>query len=311
MSLSSIDRAADTELLSKKSLFDQYVRQQKNSLSAYSFVNVFLWKDFFTFKFEIIESNLCVFAQNEIGCFLYLPPLGNRTSPKAIEKCFALMQEINGGSGVSRIENVDKAQLPFFWTDQYSVYLKSQDYCYYRQNLTELKGNGLKDKRNLYNAFIKNHKYRFLPYKSEMEKACLDLYEAWAQDRRQSNAEEVFVQMLEDNRRVHTAALKYHTELGLTGRVVESDGKIKAYTFGYPLNEEMFCVLFEIADLEIKGLPAYIFREFCDDETVRPYKFINAMDDFAMPNLQRTKLSYQPLVLVPSYTVSLKSWKGK
>ena len=77
-----------------------------------------------------------------------------------------------------------------------------------------------------------------------------------------------------------------------------------AYTFGYPLNEQTFCVLFEIADLFCSGLGVFIFREFCRDAALTPYKFINVMDDFELNNIQRTKDSYRPVVLFPCYVVS-------
>jgi hypothetical protein len=37
---------------------------------------------------------------------------------------------------------------------------------------------------------------------------------------------------------------------------------ICAYTFGYALNEDIFCVLFEVADLSLTGLPVYILPSF-------------------------------------------------
>ena len=41
----------------------------------------------------------------------------------------------------------------------------------------------------------------------------------------------------------------------LIGRVVKVKGEIKAYTFGFEINDDMFCVYLETADLKIKGLP--------------------------------------------------------
>jgi len=81
--------------------------------------------------------------------------------------------------------------------------------------------------------------------------------------------------MLEENRGVHELVMRYYNQLGLIGRVVLVEGQVKAYSFGFPLGGNMFCVLFEITDLDIKGLPVYIFREFCRDEVLEQYQFIN------------------------------------
>ena len=130
------------------------------------------------------------------------------------------------------------------------------------------------------------------------------MYDRWAQERRRKNADPVYVQMLEENRAVHRLAMAYQKDLGLVGRIIRIDGKIKAYTFGYPLNIEIFCDLFEIADLKIKGLPTFAFREFCWDAEAAQYKFINVMDDFALPNVERTKLSFKPVAMLPVYTIT-------
>ena len=109
--------------------------------------------------------------------------------------------------------------------------------------------------------------------------------------------------MIEDNEKVHAAALKSHKELGLVGRVVKIDGKIVAYTFGYHLNSRTFCVLFEIADLSYNGLAVYTFHSFCKDAALESYSFINVMDDFELDNVKATKMSFRPSVLLPTYTI--------
>src|SRR3989442_1000484 len=63
-----------------------------------------------------------------------------------------------------------------------------------------------------------------------------------------------------------------------------------------------FCILFEIADRNVKGLGAYTFREFCRE--LESYELINTMDDSGLEGLRRAKLAYHPLRLIESYIVS-------
>lgn len=295
-----------TALLDRKELIQRYLKETSAHLSSFSFANIFAWQEFFRFDLRIIGESLCIFAHNDVGCFMYLPPLGGHVSLETMDACFEIMEEINGGNGVSRIENVAAHQLPLFPSDKFNYFNKGYEYCYYRNDIAALAGNRYKSKRSSCNHFVKNNAFRYLPYEETMLEACAHLYQEWAQTRRQAYGDNnaVYVQMLEENAKIHRLAMQHCRELGLLGRVVEVDGKIKAYSFGYPLNQDIFCILFEIADLAVNGLAVFIFREFCRDAAVVPYKFINVMDDFELANIRQTKMSFQPVLLFPSYVIS-------
>ena len=294
-----------TTLLDEKSRIERYLQEAPAQLSSFSFVNIFTWQEFFQFELEVIDGNLCIFAKHEAGTFLYLPPLGKNVSAKTIQICFERMDKVNRNKGVSRVENVQAYQLPLFPVEEFSHYNKGYEYCYYRKDIADLTGDPYKSKRSSYNHFAKNYTFQYLPYEDSMREDCAALYQSWAQSRRPVYADNaVALQMLEENAGVHQLALRHYKELGLTGRVVVIDGNVMAYTFGYPLNEQTFCVLFEIADLFCNGLGVFIFREFCRDAQIAPYKFINVMDDFELSNIQRVKDSFPPVVLFPCYVVS-------
>ena len=292
------------DLLSKKSLVCQYLSYRKHYLSSYSFVNLFAWVDFFDFEFREIDGNLCIFAQNNVGRFLYFPPLGKVVSLQAVKESFAFMKE----SRVARIENVGEADLKNFPDTKYRRQPKAYEYCYYKKDLVALKGNLFKSKRSSYNQFVKNHKAKVVSYEPKMLADCLALYKTWKANRTAKyKEEEIFCHMLEENERVHERILKHVRELDLEARVVVVQNKIKAYSVGYALNDQTFCVLFEIADLLLTGLAVYIFREFCADPKLKAYSFINVMDDFEMKQVAQTKLSYNPILLLPSYSVTPKT----
>ena len=295
------------ELFKYKPLLEAYLHEVPTELSSYSFVNVLAWKDFFTFDFQVIDENLCIFAAQDMGTFLYLFPLGKNVSPSTIETCFSRMRERNRGRGVSRIENVDQRFLPLLPEQKFSVYLKGYEYCYFRKDLAALLGNAYKSKRNAYNHFIKQHTFSCEAYSPEMLSSCVDLYARWVEQRKAVCRDPVAVQMLEENRSVHRLVMEYFQELGMLGRVAFVDGKLQGYSFGYALNEHTFCVLLEVTDLSIKGLSVYLFKTFCSDPQLAKFKFINVMDDFALDNIKATKLSFRPSLMFPSYTVSLRS----
>ncbi|HOY08808.1 MAG TPA: phosphatidylglycerol lysyltransferase domain-containing protein [Candidatus Omnitrophota bacterium] len=292
-----------TDVGQHKALVQKYLREQPFLLSAYSFVPLFLWQDFFRFYFEIIDGQLCIFAENEIGSFLSLPPLGREISPGAARECFRRMAQRNAGSGVSRIENVDFRQRAAF-PDGAAFYLRGYEFLYYKKDIIGLKGNAYKSKRFDYNHFIKIYDAAYLPFCESMADECLKLYDQWQEGRKRKYADDVYRHMLSENRRIHELAMRHAVWLDLVGRVVLVGGEIKAYTFGYWIHDGIFCVLLEVSDLECKGLPVFIFHEFCADEELAGARFINTMDDFEMTELKRAKALFRPVLQLPVYTVT-------
>lgn len=294
-------------LLDQKPLVEKYLGETARPLSAFSFTNIFAWKDFFEFDFKVLDDCLCVFAKNPTGSFLYLPPLAKVISSAAVDECFAVMEEINGGSGVTRIENVSAEQLSFFLTEKFTHYKKGDEYCYNRDDIASLQGKAYRSKRSSYNQVAGNYSCDYVPYEEGMIDECLGLYGRWAGGRKEKQPDDdIYCTMLDENTTVHETVLRHYQPLGLTGRVVRIGGEIKAYTFGFPVNAGMFCVLFEVADPDVKGLATYIFREFCRDADVLPYKVINGMDDFGLDNIRDVKMSFGPCALLPLYVITKK-----
>lgn len=301
-----IETVTPQNLLEHRVLIEEFLRKRSHRLSAFSFVNIVAWKDFFDFSYTMIDGNLCIFAKNSIGCFLYLPPLGEAISSKALKECFRIMDEVNGNKGVSRIENIEEEDLSLFSPEEYSPYKKCDEYVYLRDNIAGLKGNSYKSQRADYNHFSKNFHHKYLPYSGEIQQECRDLFENWAQKRLRDCRDDIYRQMIDDSRAVHRMILEDGLSLGVVGSVVKVKGRIKAYTFGFPLNPNTFCILLEIADLTVKGLPAFIFSEFCRDLRVECFQFINVMDDFGLENIKKTKLSFHPVKIIPAYVISRK-----
>ena len=293
------------ELLSFQAALDRYLQKTSTALSSRSFANIYAWQDFFQFRFEEIDGNLCVFATEEAGTFLYLPPLGESISPKAVEYSFERMRQINKSSSVTRIENVSQEQLKFFATDKYKIYKKGYEYLYFRNDLVRLKGQAYKSKRHACRHFEKSFSAAFLGYDPSMAKECLELFAEWQKHKRLTLTEDIDLALLEDALSVHRRVLTDFQQLNVIGRVVEVNARIAGYTFGYFVGQETFCDLLEITDPQYSGLGAYIFNQLCQDPALLGVKFINVMDDCAPQNVNRTKRSFRPAALLPVYNVSL------
>ena len=280
-----------------------YLLKSKTSLSARHFVDIFIWKDLFQIFWVIIEDELGIFYQDKIGMFMMLPPLG-KFKPMVVKKCFEIMNGYNQNSAVSRIENIAREDTAKYSRLGLSSKLKDTEYLCLRKDLIELAGGGFKSKRSSCNYFVKNYRFDFLEYKDSYYRDCLKLYQSWSRQRKDKREDVIYQQMLEDSFLSFKTALRYYKKLGLSGYVVKIGGKIKACTFGYPLNKDTFCVLFEICDLNFKGIAQYIFREFC--KKLSGYKYINIMGASDLENLKKVKLSYRPKKEIGVYNIYQK-----
>jgi hypothetical protein len=270
--------------------------------AAYSFPYHFIWRDLFTYEWMELESHVCLVAGNKEGSFLALPPIGPDPCGPAMTRAFAFLSERNKTQAMTRIENVPESLAVCCRDLEYRVTPKGPDYLYRRDDLVGLHGDRYKSQRVDYNHCVKQSRPVLRAFRPEDTDACVALFRHWQQGMKHHDASDLAVHLATDAEHAHRQGIIHAAGLGLVGRVVEVERRVAAYTFGYPLNAQTFCVLFEIADRQIKGLGAYIFREFCRE--LEPYELINAMDDSGLEGLRRAKLAYHPLRLVESFIIS-------
>jgi len=291
-----------------KKIFIKYLDLAKAELSAYSWMNIYIWQPLFDIHWALIEDNLCVFFRDKLGCFLYLPPLGQKINPQVLEEAFGVMDRFNANPQVSRIENVTQGSLAFYQSLGYESEGKFPEYLCRKSEQVKLAGNRFKSKRALYNYFIKNYEFKYFTFSPRYKSACIEVYDKWASSRRRKYADPVYRGMLDDSRSCLKTLLDDYKSLNCLGRVIEVGGQIKAFTFGFKLNPDTFCILYEVADLSIKGIPQFIFREFCAE--LKDCKYVNIMDDSGLVNLRGVKQSYCPAKLIPAYIIKRKDDKA-
>lgn len=284
-------------------------------LAAYAYAPHAVWRALFSYWKAEIAGCLCLFAEHGDGLFMPLPPLGLGSNSRALARqvglptealaqAFALMRKRNRGSGVSRIENVPDDWKPALEAAGYRVTLKDPEYLYRVSDLVMLTGDRFKSQRSAYNQFVRTHRFSYDSYRKEDEEECLALYGTWAIQQEARGLDPVARQMVTDAKSAHREALASPDELGLTGRVVRVDGKLRGYTFGCERSRSVFTVLLEVADRSVPGLAQFIFREFCREAQTQGYAFINTMDDSGLKSLARSKMAYRPWRLVHSAIVT-------
>jgi len=291
--------------LKDRDLFNKFLSLRQHELASYSFENIYASSGLFDIFWQIIAGSLCIFFKDRTGCFLYLPPLGKSIEPQAIGQAFAVMDGFNENKEVSRIENIEEEDLSGYRDLGYLCRDKPGDYLCDRVDLAELKGKPFKSKRASVNYFLKNYTFKYRKFSAPDKNACLRLYSRWAAGRKARSADTLYQGMLVDSGKCIKALLDGYRRLALVGRVVEIDKKVKAFTFGYELNKDIFCILYEITELSVKGSAQFIFQRLSAELT--GYKYINVMDDSGLENLKKVKLSYQPEKIIPAYIATRKN----
>lgn len=284
--------------LKDKEIFDKFFYLSRVRLSMYSFASIFIWNRFFNIYWQIIDGSLCIFFENELGTFLPVEPLGKLT-PGIIEKVFDILDSRNKNDVAGRIENIEESRLKFYESCRLKIRPKTNEYVYDSSRLSSLAGNDFKSKRSSYNFFVKNYSFDFERLDASMENDCLGLYRSWKKERRLKFKDEVYRICLEDSFSAQEEAFKNFKRLGLSGWVVKIDGRIKGYSAGLALDTSTFYIMFETADLKVKGLSAFLFSNFC--RNLSEFKFINAGDDSGLANLVRVKESYKPVQVLKSF----------
>ena len=297
--------------------FEALCAAQENALGAYAFAWHFIWKDLFAYSYAEIFNHFCLFADYADGVYMPLPPLlmggshsppgachGDASFAAAVEGCFDFMSRRNGGSAVSRIENVAESRRSIFNQLGYRLAAKDPDYLYRTTDLVTLAGDRYKAQRAAVNQFRRMGNFRMEPYEPRQQEACLRLLHDWTEQKRSRGLDAPARQMLEDSIPAHRQALTSFKELGLRGSVVWVGEAIRGYTFGYDRSSKIFCVLLEVADRSIHGLAQFMFQETCKEAQRRNMEFVNALDDSGLADLAKTKRAYHPVELVPNYVVA-------
>jgi hypothetical protein len=288
-----------------RKIFREFLNFSEHKLSAYAFENIYIWKALFDIRWQIIQDCLCIFFKDKIGCFLYLPPLGRQLKAAVIEEVFAIMDGFNPNKEISRIENIEEKDLDFYRDSGYELKDKPAEYLCRKKDLAQLGGQNFKSKRACCNYFSKHYDYQYLDFELRYRDDCLRLYHLWMRQRQDITCDTVYKGMLGDSLKCLKILLEDYRGLDLTGKIVKVDNEVAAFSFGFKLNSDTFCILYEITDLSVKGLAQFLFREFCSG--LENYSYVNIMDDSGLANLKKVKLSYKPVELIPAYIARRKN----
>ena len=296
------------------------------SLCVYSPASLIAWS-FRSFKayYAIEEGKLFIAGEMEEGDILLqgVPP--NSTMPHRVTNRHLILPLAQGRLfspaelhrhaerfGFERywrvpadyIERLDHSELEaLFDLEEQMGY---EDYIYLTEDLIHLKGNKYSKKRNLINQFTREYLRKD---RVEVEEIlakdvteCLQFLEIWC-DQHDCEADPESDLACEKNAVI--TALENMERLEWKGLLIRVDGRVSAFGIGARLNETTATLNFEKADSEIKGLYQFLDNE-CAKRLFRRFRYLNKESDMNLPNLAESKQSYNPVLRIKSYALTLR-----
>lgn len=291
-----------------------FFENQPHELSVYSLASIICWNTAVASPYYKIDGDTLLishlFEKERENDHLMLPISMDKMIPPSDLVSFA---EKYGHSSYWFVPETYisfygiKAVSEFFHIDEQAEY---EDYVYLSEDLSSLKGNKLMKKRNHYNSFKKNYIDPGLAVIQEMtpESAdeCLDYLEEWCAERDCGQNPESSM-LCEKN--AAACAVQNLEKLDMKGLLLRVEGKINAFAVASKISKRMGALHFEKAVPTIKGLYQY-FDSKCAEILFSDFEYLNKESDMGQPGLEKAKKSYNPVMRIKSYKLTLKMAEG-
>ena len=264
----------------------------------YAFANMCSWHFLYDSEYVISDGFLFIrFYIEDKGSkrLAYMYPVGNGNLKDAIDILGKDAEEMGRPLLILGITPESKENMEALFPSHFA-YIKERnyfDYIYLREDLTTLKGRKFQSKRNHINKFKSRYNHTYLPITKDIIPQCMEVETLWCK----ANLDEEDEEGLSNERQSMVFAMEHFDELGLMGGAIVVDGKIIAFTYGSPVNSKTFGVHVEKADISYEGIFSVINQEFTS-RIPQQYTYINREEDLGIPGLRKSKLSYNPVLLL-------------
>ena len=274
--------------LADKPFFDDFLRRFPPSTSEFTFTNFFCWRGRSKAEFAVIDNHLLVRIQKG-GSRIYYQPIGENPA-KIIRTLIATHPDMI----FEWVDEMIAQQLSaeFFAEHQRDM----DDYVYNLSDMRAFAGRKYAAKRN----FIKRCE-ELSPLVSPLDHTHIDALRAlqaeWYQMRNCAGEEP-----LQAENDAIGEALAHFTALGLSGVIVEIDGRIAGFAIGEPLNNDTVVEHFEKGRGDVVGIYPYVLRAFARaiPDSVR---YFNREQDLGLEGLRKAKENYYPAKMMMTFRI--------
>lgn len=285
-----------------KELFEDYLKKRSPQISDISFTNLYMWRNFYKFRYTLAGGLLCVIAVPEDGAPYALAPFGEM-NPEGFKEAVLKLKEVFDAKGwqllFKKVAEDDLSLFRELGVSEGATELDrdNSDYVYHSSDLIGLKGKKFDGKRNHINKFKKTYTYEYVELDEAHLEDCLRIMDSWCSERKCEDHKAFFCEKL-----ANKELLDNFRRLGCKGAIMKVDGSFEGFTIGDMLNENTAVIHIEKANSHVDGLYTMINQQFCQHQW-EGVEFINREQDLGVPGLRKAKLSYNPCMMVNKYNV--------
>lgn len=292
--------------LTDRSWVEALFQASGNRGCEYNFVTLYIWGQTFDQKIARMNNYALERLKGSMG-YAYLFPAGTGPLEPALSALEADAEERGEACRFVCMTAEQVQALEILRPGMYRVEPDRDgwDYLYDIDRMADLTGKKLHGKRNHIRRFEDACPDWIVEEITQDNLAeCAEMDLEWNKHYRPDieNAQQEERTLLDERHAMSRAFAAFH-ELGLTGLLIRSGGKVVAFTMGSQISDDTFDLHFEKAYSEIQGAYPMIYREFARwlRDHVPGLRWLNREDDMGMPGLRKSKESYYPDHMVEKY----------
>ena len=284
-----------------KAAYDAFLMNCGQRGCEYNFANLYLWG---RQRAAFLEDSLVFFSQfNQRSVYLFPVCRGN-----VKETLDAIIHDAHARDIPCRLTSLthdDCDLVERLYPGQFRFHHDRNcfDYIYNIEDLATLKGKKFQKKRNHLNKFRATHPdYRLEPITDENTPKVQQLLERWYASRLEADpSADFYMEQIAISK-----ALRHRKELDMEGLVLIDGDEILAMTLGCHSAGNTFDVQFEKAIDEsayvamCSGFAAHLMEKYPD------LRYLNREDDLGIEGLRKSKLAYNPVMLIEKHWACLK-----
>lgn len=262
-------------------------------------LNAYFWRHEYNISFAVFDETLIkAYFKPDGSVWGYCLPTGKNVSG-ALELIFEDSRERAQKPRIVMLTNEQRARLEELCPNRF-VYSRSpenQDYIYLSEELASLSGKKFHAKRNHISKFYRtydNSRFECINDKNKSDAMAVVL--EWYAENDLSPDQSSEVAAIREG-------LESLDEFNMSGAVLYVGEKPVAMTLGSEISSRVYDVNFEKALRGYDGVYAVINNEFT--KTLTRYKYINREEDMGLEGLRKSKLSYNPAIILDRFNAEM------
>lgn len=263
-------------------------------------LNAYLWRKEYNIRFAVFDDTLIKAYFNDDGrVWGYCMPSGKNVRG-ALHQIMIDAADRNSKPVFVMLTNAQRAMLESTFPSKFN-YVRSpenQDYIYYTKDLVMLQGKKYHSKRNHISKFYKSYSdTHFETLDSSNEQDALSVAIQWCKESGYNPDNYNELEVIRE-------ALMLREQYNMRGAVLYVDGAPVAMTLGSEISDKVYDINFEKALRKYDGVYSVICNEFA--KILTKYEYINREEDMGIEGLKKSKLSYNPVIILDRFNAKLK-----